>query len=67
LKAVAAPLAHIRFCPTGGIDARNARDYLALPNVVSVGGSWVVPQDALAAKDFTRIRKLASEAAGLRG
>jgi 2-dehydro-3-deoxyphosphogluconate aldolase/(4S)-4-hydroxy-2-oxoglutarate aldolase len=67
LKAVAAPLPHIRFCPTGGIDMSNARDYLALPNVISVGGSWVVPQDALAAKDFARIKALAREAAGLRG
>jgi 2-dehydro-3-deoxyphosphogluconate aldolase/(4S)-4-hydroxy-2-oxoglutarate aldolase len=67
LKAVAAPLPHIRFCPTGGIDMRNARDYLALPNVIAVGGSWVVPQEALAAKDFARIKTLAPEASGLRG
>jgi 2-dehydro-3-deoxyphosphogluconate aldolase/(4S)-4-hydroxy-2-oxoglutarate aldolase len=67
LKAVAAPLPHIRFCPTGGIDMRNARDYLALPNVIAVGGSWVVPQDALAARDYARIKALAREAAGLRG
>ena len=66
LKAVAAPLPHIRFCPTGGIDMGNARDYLALPNVIAVGGSWVVPQDALAAKDFARIKTLAREASGLR-
>jgi 2-dehydro-3-deoxyphosphogluconate aldolase/(4S)-4-hydroxy-2-oxoglutarate aldolase len=66
LKSVADPLPHIRFCPTGGINAHNARDYLALPNVVAVGGSWVVPQDALAAKDFNRIRALAREAASLR-
>jgi 2-dehydro-3-deoxyphosphogluconate aldolase / (4S)-4-hydroxy-2-oxoglutarate aldolase len=66
LKAVAAPLPHIRFCPTGGIDMRNARDYLALPNVIAVGGSWVVPQEALAAKDFARIKTLAREASRLR-
>jgi 2-dehydro-3-deoxyphosphogluconate aldolase/(4S)-4-hydroxy-2-oxoglutarate aldolase len=66
LKAVAAPLPHIRFCPTGGIDMRNARDYLALPNVIAVGGSWVVPQEALAAKDYARIKTLAREASGLR-
>ena len=66
LKAVAAPLPHIRFCPTGGIDMGNARDYLALPNVIAVGGSWVVPQDALAARDFARIKTLAREASGLR-
>ena len=67
LKAVATPLPHIRFCPTGGIDMRNARDYLALPNVIAVGGSWVVPKEALAAKDFARIKALAREASGLRG
>jgi 2-dehydro-3-deoxyphosphogluconate aldolase/(4S)-4-hydroxy-2-oxoglutarate aldolase len=66
LKAVAAPLPHIRFCPTGGIDMSNARDYLALPNVIAVGGSWVVPKEALAAKDFARIKALAREASGLR-
>ena len=66
LKAVAAPLPHMRFCPTGGIDMRNARDYLALPNVIAVGGSWVVPQEALAARDFARIKTLAREASGLR-
>lgn len=66
LKAVAAPLPHIRFCPTGGIDMNNARDYLALPNVIAVGGSWVVPHEALDAKDFARIRTLAREASGLR-
>lgn len=67
LKAVAAPLAHLRFCPTGGIDIRNARDYLALPNVVAVGGSWVAPKDAVASGDFARITALAREASGLRG
>jgi len=66
LKAIAAPLPDIRFCPTGGIDARNAPAYLALPNVVAVGGSWVVPKDALAAGDFSRITALAREAARLR-
>jgi 2-dehydro-3-deoxyphosphogluconate aldolase/(4S)-4-hydroxy-2-oxoglutarate aldolase len=66
LRAVAAPLPHIRFCPTGGIDMSNARDYLALPNVIAVGGSWVVPKEALAAKDFARIKALAREASGLR-
>ena len=44
LKALAAPLPRMRFCPTGGIDAENARRYLALPNVVCVGGSWVTPR-----------------------
>lgn len=66
LKAVAAPLPQIRFCPTGGIDARNAGTYLALPNVISVGGSWPAPRDLIASGDFSRITALAREAAQLR-
>jgi 2-dehydro-3-deoxyphosphogluconate aldolase/(4S)-4-hydroxy-2-oxoglutarate aldolase len=66
LKAVAAPLPDIKFCPTGGIDQRNAAVYLALPNVVAVGGSWVAPKDAVKAGDFARITALAREAAALR-
>ncbi len=66
LKSVAAPLPQLRFCPTGGIDMRNVRDYLALPNVLAVGGSWVVPQDAIASGDFDRITALARQASGLR-
>ena len=66
LKSVSAPLPHLRFCPTGGIDGRNAAAYLALPNVVAVGGSWVAPKDALAAGDFARITELARAAAALR-
>jgi 2-dehydro-3-deoxyphosphogluconate aldolase / (4S)-4-hydroxy-2-oxoglutarate aldolase len=65
LKAFASPLPAIRFCPTGGITAENAPDYLALPNVVCVGGSWVAPADAVAAGDWTRIERLAREAASL--
>ena len=66
LKAVAAPLPQVRFCPTGGIDVRNAASYLALPNVVSVGGSWPAPKELIASGDFPRITALAREAAGLR-
>jgi 2-dehydro-3-deoxyphosphogluconate aldolase / (4S)-4-hydroxy-2-oxoglutarate aldolase len=66
LKAISAPLPHLRFCPTGGIDQRNAAAYLALPNVVAVGGSWVAPKDAVAAGDFARVTALAQEAAALR-
>jgi len=66
LRAVAAPLPTIKFCPTGGIDHRNVAAYLALPNVVAVGGSWVAPKDAIARGDFARIEKLAAEAAALR-
>jgi len=67
LKAVAEPLPHLRFCPTGGINKSNARDYLALPNVVAVGGSWVTPRDIVAKGDFAKITALAREASGLRG
>ena len=65
LKAVGAPLAHLRFCPTGGIDAKSASAYLALPNVVCVGGSWMVPADALSAGDFETIGRLSREASAL--
>jgi len=67
LKSIAAPLPDLRFCPTGGIDMKNAAAYLALPNVVAVGGSWVAPAVALAAGDFARVTALAREAAALRG
>lgn len=66
LKGLGEPLPQIRFCPTGGISAANAGEYLALPNVVCVGGSWVTPKDAVAAGDWGRIEALAREAAGLR-
>lgn len=66
LKSIAGPLPHLRFCPTGGIGPANVADYLALPNVVAVGGSWVVPQDAIRAGDFGKVRDLARAAAGLK-
>lgn len=66
LKALAAPLQNIVFCPTGGIDLEKARSYLALPNVVTVGGSWVAPASAIAAGDWDAITRLSSEAAALR-
>jgi 2-dehydro-3-deoxyphosphogluconate aldolase/(4S)-4-hydroxy-2-oxoglutarate aldolase len=66
LKAVAAPFPQLRFCPTGGIDASNAQAYLALSNVIAVGGSWVAPAGAVAASDFSRITTLAREASQLR-
>ncbi|MER6404489.1 bifunctional 4-hydroxy-2-oxoglutarate aldolase/2-dehydro-3-deoxy-phosphogluconate aldolase [Streptomyces viridosporus] len=65
LKALAGPLPRARFCPTGGIGADSAPDYLALPNVGCVGGSWMLPADAVAARDWDRIERLAREAAGL--
>jgi 2-dehydro-3-deoxyphosphogluconate aldolase / (4S)-4-hydroxy-2-oxoglutarate aldolase len=67
LKALAAPLPAIRFCPTGGVGAKNAAAYLALPNVLCVGGSWVAPADAVAAGDWTTVTSLARAAANLRG
>ena len=67
LKGFAGPFPQVRFCPTGGIDAERAPRYLALPNVATVGGSWMVPGDALAARDWDRIGTLAREAAALRG
>jgi 2-dehydro-3-deoxyphosphogluconate aldolase/(4S)-4-hydroxy-2-oxoglutarate aldolase len=66
LKAFASPFPQARFCPTGGINAKNAGDYLALPNVACVGGSWVAPPDAVRAGDWARITALAREAAALR-
>jgi 2-dehydro-3-deoxyphosphogluconate aldolase/(4S)-4-hydroxy-2-oxoglutarate aldolase len=65
LKALAAPLPDIRFCPTGGVDAGNAASYLALPNVACVGGSWVAPAEAIAGGDWERIGELAKSAAAL--
>lgn len=67
LKAFAGPFARVKFCPTGGIDAAKAPSYLALPNVITLGGSWMVPSDALAARDWARIGELARAAAALRG
>ncbi|WP_030586101.1 bifunctional 4-hydroxy-2-oxoglutarate aldolase/2-dehydro-3-deoxy-phosphogluconate aldolase [Streptomyces anulatus] len=65
LKALSAPLPRARFCPTGGISLASAPSYLALPNVGCVGGSWMVPGDAVAAKDWDRVARLAAEAAAL--
>jgi 2-dehydro-3-deoxyphosphogluconate aldolase/(4S)-4-hydroxy-2-oxoglutarate aldolase len=65
LEALASPLPAISFCPTGGIGAANAEAYLALDNVVCVGGSWVAPADAIAASEWGRIETLARQAATL--
>ncbi len=65
LKAIAAPLPQITFCPTGGIGAANAEAYLSLANTVCVGGSWVAPADAVAAGDWDQVRSLAAAAAAL--
>ncbi len=66
LKSLAAPLADLRFCPTGGIDADKAKAYLALPNVVCVGGSWITPAAALKAGDWATVTRLSMEAGKLR-
>jgi len=66
LKALGGPLPQVKFCPTGGIRLATAPDYLALPNVGCVGGTWLTPADALADGDYSRIEKLAAEAAALR-
>lgn len=67
LKAIASPVPAARFCPTGGITAATAPDYLALPNVGCVGGSWLAPAAALATGDFGLVTSLAASAARLGG
>ncbi|WP_406156775.1 bifunctional 4-hydroxy-2-oxoglutarate aldolase/2-dehydro-3-deoxy-phosphogluconate aldolase [Streptomyces canus] len=66
LKSLAGPLPQARFCPTGGIGPENAPEYLSLPNVGCVGGTWMLPTDAIAARDWGRVEALAREAAGLK-
>ncbi|TPL92400.1 2-dehydro-3-deoxy-phosphogluconate aldolase [Mesorhizobium sp. B2-3-12] len=65
LKAFASPLADVKFCPTGGITGKNAADYLALPNVVCVGGSWVAPDELVKAGKWDEIEALARAASKL--
>ncbi|MFB7515364.1 bifunctional 4-hydroxy-2-oxoglutarate aldolase/2-dehydro-3-deoxy-phosphogluconate aldolase [Streptomyces sp. NPDC056144] len=65
LKSLAGPLPRARFCPTGGITRASAPAYLSLPNVGRVGGTWMVPPDALAARDWARVEALARGAAEL--
>jgi 2-dehydro-3-deoxyphosphogluconate aldolase / (4S)-4-hydroxy-2-oxoglutarate aldolase len=66
LKALAGPFPQVTFCPTGGIHAEQAKAYLALPNVIAVGGSWVTPQAAIDAGDWAQITRLAKEASALK-
>lgn len=66
LKALSSPLAGIRFCPTGGVSAKNAPDYLALPNVVCVGGSWVAPDALVRDGKWDEIEALARAASALK-
>jgi 2-dehydro-3-deoxyphosphogluconate aldolase/(4S)-4-hydroxy-2-oxoglutarate aldolase len=65
LKSWQGPFGEASFCPTGGITAANARDFLALANVACVGGTWIVPADAIAKGDWARITRLATEAGEL--
>ncbi len=65
LKALGGPLPHLRFCPTGGIGAANAREFLSLPNVACVGGSWMAPPPAVLEKRWDEITALARAACAL--
>lgn len=62
LKGIGGPLPQVRFCPTGGIDAKNAADFLALENVLCVGGSWVAPTKAMSEGNWAEITRLSAEA-----
>lgn len=62
LKAFAGPCGYMKFCPTGGVNPKNYRDYLALNNVLCVGGTWFIPTDAIANGDFAKITQMAKEA-----
>jgi len=64
LKSLAGPLPGVSFCPTGGINPGNVQAYLALPNVICVGGTWVTPKEMLAAGDWAGIEQLARQASG---
>ena len=66
LKSVGSPIPQVKFCPTGGISLRNARDYLALSNLLCVGGSWVAPKEAMASGNWAEVTRLAAEACALR-
>jgi len=65
LKGFHGPFQSVAFCPTGGIGPANAREFLGLPNVLCIGGSWVAPDAAVRAKDFATIQALAADAKGL--
>ena len=65
LKGIGAPLPQISFCPTGGINPDNAEKYLALKNVICAGGSWVAPNDLIAAQDWDGVEALAKAASQL--
>ncbi len=66
LKSFASPFASVKFCPTGGITLKTAPSYLALPNVVCVGGSWLVPAEAVRDDNWAEVTRLAQEAAAIK-
>lgn len=65
IKAIAAPYVGVKFMPTGGINAKNVRDYLAYDRIIACGGSWMVTKDLIKAGDFEQIKKLTAEAAAI--
>lgn len=65
LKALGGPFPDVKFCPTGGVNQNNANDHLSLANVVCVGGSWMMPKDAIAAGDWDKVTALSTEAMAL--
>ncbi len=67
LKALYGPFPQVKFCPTGGINLTSAPEYLQLPNVLCVGGTWLTPKDVVANRDWNKITQLAKEASALRG
>ena len=62
LKSVAGPCPHLKFCPTGGVGPKNMADFLALPNIFAVGGSWLTPKPAVDAENWAELTRLAREA-----
>ena len=66
LKALAGPFPEVSFCPTGGVTPQNAPEFLALAQVKVCGGTWLTPQEAIQARDWARITRLARETAALR-
>ncbi|MDP2247465.1 MAG: bifunctional 4-hydroxy-2-oxoglutarate aldolase/2-dehydro-3-deoxy-phosphogluconate aldolase [Nitrosomonadales bacterium] len=66
LKGFAGPFGDVKFCPTGGVTVDSASQFLALPNVVVCGGTWLTPADAVAAKDWKKITQLAKEASAIK-
>lgn len=65
LKSIGGPLPQVTFCPTGGVNPKNAADYLALKNVACVGGSWMAPTDLIEAEDWDEIKRLSIEASNI--